>query len=49
MSDDGRRVSSVDGGERVSVDEQVLLSIDEKRIPLWIERSKLAGSDENSS
>ncbi|KAF2591912.1 hypothetical protein F2Q70_00038505 [Brassica cretica] len=49
MSVDGKRVSSVDGGERVSVDERVLLSIDEERIPLWIERSKHAGSDENSS
>ena len=27
----------------------MLLSIDEERIPLRIERSKLAGSDENSS
>ena len=52
-------MSSVDGGELVSVDEtggwressdeQGLLSIDEERIPLWIERSKLAGSDEHSS
>ena len=39
----------VDGGLRKSSDEQVLLSIDEERIPLRIERSKLAGSDENSS
>ena len=29
--------------------EQVLLSIDEKRIPLRIERSEHAESDENSS
>ncbi|KAF2580826.1 hypothetical protein F2Q68_00004620 [Brassica cretica] len=58
------RVASVDGGERVSIDEigvrvdggwqvsidkLVLLSIDEERLPLRIERSKLAGSDENSS
>ncbi|KAF2578065.1 hypothetical protein F2Q68_00004819 [Brassica cretica] len=63
ISVDGR-VSSGDGGERVSVDETgvwvdcggressdklVLLSIHEERIPLRIERSKLAGSDENSS
>ncbi|KAF3587231.1 hypothetical protein F2Q69_00029982 [Brassica cretica] len=59
-----RRVASVDGGERVSVeencvwvdggwressDELVLFSIDEEHLPLRIERSKLAGSDENSS
>ncbi|KAF3514705.1 hypothetical protein F2Q69_00006078 [Brassica cretica] len=63
ISVDGR-VASVDGGERVSIDEigvwvdggwqvsidkLVLLSIDEERLPLRIERSKLAGSDENSS
>ncbi|KAF2588333.1 hypothetical protein F2Q70_00038446 [Brassica cretica] len=30
-------------------DELLLLSIDEERLPLWIEHSKLAGSDENSS
>ncbi|KAF3545510.1 hypothetical protein DY000_02006803 [Brassica cretica] len=40
------RVASVDG---VSIDKLVLLSIDEERLPLRIERSKLAGSDENSS
>ncbi|CAG7864193.1 unnamed protein product [Brassica rapa] len=54
-----KRVALVDGGERVSIDrigvwresrdELVLLSIDEERLPLRIERSKLAGSDENSS
>ncbi|KAF3604462.1 hypothetical protein F2Q69_00035710 [Brassica cretica] len=63
ISVDGR-VSLVDGGERVSIDETgirvdsgwressdelVMLSINEARLPLWIERSKLAGSDENSS
>ena len=40
---------SVDSGERVSVDEPVLLSVDEEHLPLRIERSKLAGSVENSS
>ncbi|KAF3578168.1 hypothetical protein DY000_02030821 [Brassica cretica] len=47
----------VDGGWRVSIDELVLLSIDElvllsideELLPLRIKRSKLAGSDENSS
>ncbi|KAF3509451.1 hypothetical protein F2Q69_00006603 [Brassica cretica] len=63
ISVDGR-VASVDGGERVPVDETgvwvnggwpessdelVLLSMDEERLSLRIERSKLAGSDENSS
>ena len=59
-----RRVSSVDGGRRLSIDktgvwvdggwwessdELVLLSIDEERLSLRIKRSKLEGSDENSS
>ena len=35
--------------EENSSDELVLLLIDEERIPLRIELSKLAGSDENSS
>ena len=48
MSVDGRIVS-VDGGWRVSIDELVLLSVDEERLPLRIERSKLAGSDKNSN
>ena len=63
ISVDGR-VSSVDGGRRLSVDntgvwvdggwwessdELVLLSIDEERLLLRIELSKLVGSDENSS
>ena len=39
----------VDCGGREPSDKLVLLSIDEERIPLRIERSKLAGSDENSS
>ena len=39
----------VDGGWRVSIDELVSMSIDEERLPLQIKRSKLAGSDENSS
>ncbi|KAF3585145.1 hypothetical protein F2Q69_00029886 [Brassica cretica] len=39
----------VDGGWQKSRDEQVLLSIDEEHIPLRFERSKLAGSDDNSS
>ncbi|KAF2589389.1 hypothetical protein F2Q70_00039109 [Brassica cretica] len=53
--DGGERVSLdetgvwVDGGRRKSSDEQWLLLIDEERLPLLIERSKLAGSDENSS
>ncbi|KAF3489065.1 hypothetical protein F2Q69_00053031 [Brassica cretica] len=41
MSVDGR-VSSIDGVERVSSDELVLLSIDEEHLSLRIERSKLA-------
>ena len=48
MSVDGR-VSSIDSVERVSSDELVLLSIDEEHLSLRIERSKLAGCDENSS
>ncbi|KAF2572552.1 hypothetical protein F2Q70_00002964 [Brassica cretica] len=53
--DGGERVSVdetgvwVDSGWQKSSDELVLLSIDEERISLWIERSKLAGSDENRS
>ena len=39
---------SVDGGRRVSVDEQVLLSIDAVRLSLRIGRSKRAGSDKSS-
>ncbi|KAF3549996.1 hypothetical protein DY000_02007327 [Brassica cretica] len=39
----------VDGGWRESSDELVLLSINEERLPLRFERSKLAGSDENIS
>ncbi|KAF3546181.1 hypothetical protein DY000_02007332 [Brassica cretica] len=39
----------VNGGWRESSDELVLLSMDEERLSLRIERSKLAGSDENSS
>ncbi|KAF3534158.1 hypothetical protein DY000_02039938 [Brassica cretica] len=51
--DGGERVSDdiigvwVDGGWRESIDELSLMSIDEKRLSLRIERSKLAGSDEN--
>ncbi|KAF2592553.1 hypothetical protein F2Q70_00043214 [Brassica cretica] len=53
--DGGERVSVniigvwVDGGWRESSDDLVLWSIDEERLPLRIERSKLAGSNENSS
>ncbi|KAF3587228.1 hypothetical protein F2Q69_00029989 [Brassica cretica] len=53
--DGGERVSVdrssiwVDGGWRVSIDELALMSIDAERLPLRIERSKLAVSDENSS
>ena len=39
----------VDSGWRESSDELVLLSIDEERLSLRIKRSKLEGSDENSS
>ena len=51
--DGGERVSDdiigvwVDGGWRESIDELSLMSIDEKCLSLRIERSKLAGSDEN--
>ncbi|KAF2617904.1 hypothetical protein F2Q68_00040133 [Brassica cretica] len=50
----GERVSDdeigvwVDVGWRVSIDK-IVLSMDEERLSLWIERSKLAGSDEISS
>ncbi|KAF2606364.1 hypothetical protein F2Q68_00044069 [Brassica cretica] len=53
--DGGERVSVniigvwVDGGWRESSDDLVLWSIDEERLPLRIERSKLAGSNENSN
>ena len=53
--DSGERVSVdeigvwVDVGWQVLIDELVLLSIDEKRLSLRIKRSKLAGSNENSS
>ena len=53
--DGGERVSVdgigiwVDGGWRISVEELTLMSIDEERLPLRIEHSKLAGSDEKSS
>ncbi|KAF3512445.1 hypothetical protein F2Q69_00005885 [Brassica cretica] len=43
-----RRVVSVEGGKRVSVDERVLLSIDAVHFSLWIERSKRAGSEKSS-
>ena len=55
MVDGGERVSVykigvwVNGGWQESSDEQVLLSIDEERLSLRNERSKLAGSDENIS
>ena len=39
----------VDGGWWISIDEITLMSIDEERLPLWIERSKFAGSYEKSS
>ena len=39
----------VDGGWRVSIDELASMSIDEGRLPLQIEHSKLTGSDENNS
>ena len=48
VSVDGEDVL-VDAGVRVSVDELVLMSIDVERLSLRIERSKLAGSSENSS
>ncbi|KAF2588173.1 hypothetical protein F2Q70_00039442 [Brassica cretica] len=50
----GERVSDdeigvwVDVGWRVSIDK-IVLSMDEERLSLWIERSKHAGSDEISS
>ena len=53
--DSGERVSVdgtsvwVDGGWQKSIDEQVVLSIDEEHASLRIERSKLVGSGENSS
>ena len=53
--DGGERVSVngtsawVDDGWRESSDEQALLSIDEERASLGIERSELGGSGENSS
>ena len=53
--DGGERVSVdgtsawADGGWRESSDEQALLSIGEEHASLRIERSKLAGSGENSS
>ncbi|KAF3583674.1 hypothetical protein F2Q69_00030763 [Brassica cretica] len=34
---------------QLSIDELASMSIDEERLPLQIERSKLAGSDENNS
>ena len=55
LVDSGERVSVdgtsvwVDGGWQKSIDEQVVLSIDEERASLRIKRSKLAGSGENSS
>ena len=55
LVDGGERVSVykigvwVNGGWQESSDEQVLLSIDEERLSLRNERSKLAGSDENIS
>ena len=51
----GQRVSDDEIGVgvivcwRASIDKLVLLSIDEERLSLQIERSKIAGSDENSS
>lgn len=39
----------INGGWRVLIDELAFILIDEERLSLWIERSKLAGSDENSS
>ena len=43
-----RRVVFVDGGRRVSVDEQVLLSIDAVRLPMRMVRSRSAGSEKRS-
>ena len=40
---------SVGRGASVSVDRQLMASIDAERISLRIERSKLAGSSENKS
>ena len=40
---------SVGRGASVSVDRQLLMSIDAERISLRIERSKLSGSSENKS
>ncbi|KAG5400329.1 hypothetical protein IGI04_014936 [Brassica rapa subsp. trilocularis] len=45
---DGRMVS-VEGGRRVSFDEQVLLSIDVLRFPLQMVRSRSAGSEKRSA
>ena len=39
----------VDGGRAESSDTQMLLSVDEERASLRIERSQLAGSGENSN
>ena len=44
---DGRMVS-VDGGRRVSFDEQVLLSIDALRLLLRMVRSRSVGSEKRS-
>ena len=43
-----RRVVSVDGGRRVSVEKRVWLSIDVVRFSLWIERYKRAGSEKSN-
>ena len=40
---------SIDCGMRMSVDELMMLSIDAECLSLRIERSKIAGSSENSS